>query len=59
MTEFGVTGSDDEVASFLTQATDFLDSVAAMGRYAFFMCSDGNMVDGNAISSPVGLAYVG
>lgn len=57
LTEFGATGSDSEVASFLGQALPFLDSTAAVERYAYFMCSDGVLVNGNSISSPIGEAY--
>ncbi|EXJ76220.1 uncharacterized protein A1O5_00728 [Cladophialophora psammophila CBS 110553] len=57
LTEFGATGSDSDVANFLTEAMDFLDSTDAVERYAYFMCSDGILVDGSSISSPVGAAY--
>lgn len=59
LTEFGTTsGSDDEVASFIRQAVDYLDSHSRVERYAYFMCSDGLLVKGNAISTPVGEEYV-
>ncbi|KIV81826.1 hypothetical protein PV11_03978 [Exophiala sideris] len=57
LTEFGATGSDADVATFLTQATEYLDSQSAVERYAYFMCSDGILVDGSSISSPIGEAY--
>ncbi|KAL2392360.1 hypothetical protein ABEF93_001885 [Exophiala dermatitidis] len=57
LTEFGASGSDSEVATFLQQAVEFLDSTAAVERYAYFMCSDGILVSGNSISSPIGSAY--
>jgi hypothetical protein len=57
ITEFGVTGSNDEIAKFLGEVLPFLDSTDAVERYAFFMCSEGNLVSGNSISSPVGKAY--
>ncbi|OAG44731.1 hypothetical protein AYO21_01221 [Fonsecaea monophora] len=59
LTEFGASGSDSDVANFLTQAIDFLDSTDAVERYAYFMCSNGILVNGNSISSPVGSAYAG
>lgn len=37
---------------------DYLDSNSGVERYAYFMCSDGILVNGNAISSPVGEEYV-
>lgn len=57
LTEFGASGSDSDVANFLTQATSFLDSTGAVERYAYFMCSNGILINGNSISSPVGAAY--
>ncbi|KIW14528.1 hypothetical protein PV08_07312 [Exophiala spinifera] len=58
LTEFGTTtGSDSDVASFLSQAVEYLDGQSAVERYAFFMCSDGLLVNGNSISSPIGSAY--
>ncbi|KAL2421634.1 hypothetical protein ABEF95_007840 [Exophiala dermatitidis] len=57
LTEFGASGSDSDVATFLQQAVEFLDSTAAVERYAYFMCSDGILVNGNSISSPIGSAY--
>lgn len=57
LTEFGASGSKDEVAAFLRQAVDYLDGNSAVERYAYFMCSDGILVDGNAISNPIGEEY--
>jgi hypothetical protein len=57
LTEFGASGSDSDVANFITEATSFLDSTDAVDRYAYFMCADGILVNGNSISSPVGAAY--
>ncbi|KIW22044.1 uncharacterized protein PV07_12562 [Cladophialophora immunda] len=59
LTEFGANGTDADVASFLTQAVNFLDSTTQVERYAYFMCSDGILVNGGTISSPIGEAYVG
>jgi hypothetical protein len=59
LTEFGASGSDDEVASFLRKAIPFLDSTDAVERYAYFMCGDGLLVNADAISSPIGEAYAG
>ncbi|KAK5552909.1 hypothetical protein LTR46_008984 [Exophiala xenobiotica] len=58
LTEFGASGSDSDVAAFLSDVVPWLDSQAAVERYAYFMCSDGILVNGNSISSPIGEAYV-
>jgi hypothetical protein len=58
LTEFGASGSDDEVATFLRQAVDFLDANPAVERYAYFMCSDGILVNGDVISIPIGEEYI-
>ncbi|KIX03598.1 uncharacterized protein Z518_07151 [Rhinocladiella mackenziei CBS 650.93] len=58
LTEFGASGSDSDVASFLNDVIPWLDSQAAVERYAYFMCSDGLLVSGNSISSPIGEAYL-
>ncbi|KAJ9640763.1 hypothetical protein H2204_003052 [Knufia peltigerae] len=57
LTEFGATGSDSDVASFMADVLPWLDSQPAVERYAYFMCSDGILVNGNSISSPIGTAY--
>ncbi|KEF50989.1 uncharacterized protein A1O9_12966 [Exophiala aquamarina CBS 119918] len=57
LTEFGASGSDSEVASFVRRAIDFLDSTGAVERYAYFMCADGLLVSSNSISSPIGETY--
>jgi hypothetical protein len=56
LTEFGASGSDSEVANFISEATSFLDSTPAVERYAYFMCSDGILVKGNSLST-IGSAY--
>jgi len=56
LTEFGATGADSDVASFLTEALAFLDSTAAVERYAYFMCGDGTLLTGTSLST-VGNAY--
>ncbi|EXJ93201.1 hypothetical protein A1O3_01758 [Capronia epimyces CBS 606.96] len=58
LTEFGATGSDSDVASFLSEVIPWLDSQSAVERYAYFMCSDGILVNGNSVSSPIGEAYL-
>ena len=58
LTEFGASGSDSDVASFLTEAMSFLDSTAAVERYAYFMASDGILLSGSGLSA-LGDAYEG
>ena len=59
LTEFRASGSDaDAEATFLTQATSFLDTATDVERYAYFMCADGILVDGGSIASPIGVAYI-
>jgi Glycosyl hydrolase catalytic core len=59
LTEFGASGSDEEVAKFLGEALAWMDSNDAVERYAYFMCGDGQLVSGTSISDPVGKAYAG
>ena len=58
LTEFGVFGSDEEVLLFLSSALEILGSIEAVERYAYFMCSDGILLNGGAISS-LGNVYIG
>jgi hypothetical protein len=58
LTEFAATGSDSDVANFITEATAFLDPLDSVERYAYFMCSDGILIQGDGISNPIGQAYV-
>ena len=58
LTEFGATGSDSDVSSFLTEAMSFLDSTSAVERYAYFMASDGILLSGNGLSA-LGDVYQG
>ncbi|RMZ91292.1 hypothetical protein DV736_g1474, partial [Chaetothyriales sp. CBS 134916] len=61
LTEFGTTdGSESDVATFVTEATSFLDSTSAVQRYAFFMAAEGSgqlLSSGGALNS-IGEAYV-
>ncbi len=57
LTEFGASGSDAEVAKFLGEVLPWMDGNDAVERYAYFMCSDGKLVSGSAISDLVGKAY--
>ena len=59
LTEFAASGSEQEVARFLEEALPYLDNNLAVERYAYFMCSEGNLISGGAVSDPVGKAYAG
>ena len=56
LTEFGATGSDSDVATFISSATSWLDQQSAVGRYAYFMCGDGTLLSGSSLST-LGEAY--
>ena len=58
LTEFGATGSDADVSSFLSQAMEYLDGQEAVERYAYFMASDGILLSGNGLSA-LGELYEG
>jgi Glycosyl hydrolase catalytic core len=58
-TEFAAAGSDTEVAKFLGEVLPWMDSNDAVERYAYFMCEEGKLVSGSAMSDPVGKAYAG
>lgn len=55
ITEFGTTGGD--AAAFLGQALPWLDSQSAVERYAFFMCGQGILTNGNTITA-LGTTYI-
>ncbi|KAG9241770.1 glycosyl hydrolase catalytic core-domain-containing protein [Calycina marina] len=58
LTEFGSTaGSDADVESFLKSATELMDGLDYVQRYAYFMVADGKMVSGTEIS-PIGKAFI-
>lgn len=56
LTEFAAAGSDDQVAKFMGEVLPWMDGNDAVGRYAYFMCGDGQLVSGNSMSA-VGKAY--
>jgi Glycosyl hydrolase catalytic core len=51
LTEFGASGSDADVESFLSEALTFLDGQSAVERYAYFMCGDGTLLSGTSLSA--------
>lgn len=58
LTEYGATGSDSDVANFITESNSFLESTAAVERYAYFMVQNGILTNGNSLST-LGTAYAG
>lgn len=58
LTEFGAdAGTPADKATFLEQAMGYLDNNPAVERYAFFMLSDGILLEGNRLST-LGEIYV-
>ncbi len=58
ITEFGATGTDAEVESFLQTVLPWLDSQPMITRYAYFMCGTaaGQLVSGTS-QSAIGQVY--
>ncbi|PNS21108.1 Phospholipase D1 [Sphaceloma murrayae] len=58
VTEFGLNdGTDAEKADFVTKVAGWMDGMAAVGGYAYFMTSDGILNKGTGISPVLGEAY--
>lgn len=51
VSEFGATGSDDQISSFLEEVMPWMDGQDSIGGYAYFMVSDGKLVSGGEPSS--------
>ena len=51
LTEFGASGSDEQVVSFLQQVLPWLDSQDFVERYSYFMARDGLLNHGTEMSS--------
>ena len=58
LTEFGASGTENDIVNFIREATSFLDAMGSVKRYAYFMVADGMLVNGNSLST-LGEAYVG
>lgn len=58
VSEFGATGSDDQISTFLTTVMDWMDKEDSVAGYAYFMVSDGKLVTGTEPSS-YGKVYAG
>ena len=56
VTEFGATGSDAQIQSFLEEVLPWMDSQDWIERYGYFMASDGLLVSGTGPST-YGLTY--
>jgi hypothetical protein len=56
VTEFGATGSDDQVDAFLKEVMTWMDEQPFVERYAYFMVSDGKLVSGTD-KSTIGTTY--
>ena len=56
LTEFGASGSDTQVASFLGDVLPWLDGKLEVERYAYFMCNNGILLSGGQPST-IGKAY--
>ncbi|KAG0648142.1 hypothetical protein D0Z07_6002 [Hyphodiscus hymeniophilus] len=57
ITEFGVTGSDDEQNTFLQTVLPWLDEQDYVERYAFFMVAPGNLISSGTSLSTLGSTY--
>lgn len=51
VSEFGATGSDDQIASFLQEVMPWMDSNSNIAGYAYFMVKDGSLISGTEPSS--------
>lgn len=51
VSEFGATGSDDQISTFLGTVMDWMDKEDSVAGYAYFMVSDGKLVTGTEPSS--------
>lgn len=51
ISEFGATGSDDQINSFLEEVMPWMDSNSNIGGYAYFMVEDGTLVSGTEPST--------
>lgn len=56
VSEFGATGSDDQISSFLETVMPWMDSNDSVDGYAYFMASEGKLVSGGE-QSAIGKTY--
>ena len=57
ITELGGTGSPDTIETFLSAALSYLEGIVEVERFAYFMCSNGTLLQGSALSSLGQLYY--
>ncbi|TFY62036.1 hypothetical protein EVJ58_g4133 [Rhodofomes roseus] len=58
VTEFGATGSDSQVQTFLGDMVGFLDGLDGVGAYAWFMDEVGNLVNNDGSLTSLAETYV-
>jgi len=58
VTEFGATGSDSEIQTFVGDMVSFLDGLEGVAAYAWFMDDVGNLVNSDASLTPLANTYV-
>ena len=51
LTEFGASGSDDQISTFLEDVMPWMDGQDFVQGYAYFMVSDGLLNSGSSTSS--------
>jgi len=51
ITEFGASGSDEEISSFLEDVMGWMDQQDFVEKYAYFMAGDGLLNSGSSLSS--------
>ncbi len=57
ITEFGASGSVEQQQAFLQTMVPFLDGLASVSHYAWFMTAVGNLVNADASLTPLGQTY--
>ncbi|RPD56549.1 hypothetical protein L226DRAFT_520436 [Lentinus tigrinus ALCF2SS1-7] len=58
ITEFGASGSVEQQQAFLQTMVPFLDGLASVSHYAWFMTAVGNLVNADGSLTPLGQTYV-
>ncbi|KAI0699784.1 hypothetical protein C8T65DRAFT_580850 [Cerioporus squamosus] len=58
ITEFGASGTVEQQQAFLQTMIPFMDGLASVSHYAWFMTAVGNLVNADASLTPLGQTYV-
>jgi hypothetical protein len=58
ITEFGASGSDDQISSFFATVLPWLDAQPYVERYAYFMANQGILLSSPSALSVIGKAYI-